>query len=127
MLHKKTKNRLRRQGPRNLTWALDLTFLNEAKASRPVLGILGPSEVSAARCVEGSDTRLETRRKEEMDAVHVVRAWDYPRKEGLFRVVSHRFARTTDLVDTRSKQRVRKPRRPRGRQPHPCQPIEVLR
>jgi len=37
-LRKKLKNRVTRQGPRNLTWAADLTFLPEK--SQPVLGIL---------------------------------------------------------------------------------------
>lgn len=37
-LRKKLKNRVTRQGPRNLTWAADLTFLPET--DRPVLGVL---------------------------------------------------------------------------------------
>ncbi len=37
-LRKKLKNRATKQGPRNLTWAADLTFLPEAK--HPVLGIV---------------------------------------------------------------------------------------
>jgi transposase InsO family protein len=37
-LRKKLKNRVTRQGPRNLTWAADLSFLPEK--SQPVLGIL---------------------------------------------------------------------------------------
>ena len=37
-LRKKLKNRATRQGPRNLTWAADLTFLPETK--HPVLGVL---------------------------------------------------------------------------------------
>lgn len=38
LLRKKLKNRRRRQAPRNLTWAMDLTFLE--KDSPPVLGVL---------------------------------------------------------------------------------------
>ncbi len=38
LLRRKLKNRKRRQGPRNLTWALDLTFLRDG--APPVLGVL---------------------------------------------------------------------------------------
>lgn len=40
LLRKKLKNRKRRQGPRNLVWGMDNTFLSQDKRSLPVLGIL---------------------------------------------------------------------------------------
>jgi transposase InsO family protein len=38
LLHRKIKNRVTRQGPRNLIWAADLTFVPEPP--RPVLGVI---------------------------------------------------------------------------------------
>jgi transposase InsO family protein len=40
LLRGELKNRPRRQGPRNLTWGMDLTFIARDKRSEPVLGIL---------------------------------------------------------------------------------------